>query len=97
MKFLLMINTIIAYTYLPIRLMTLVGILLFVILFLYIISIVISAIHGNPIKGWSSLMVVVLFIGGVQMLMLGILGEYLWRTLEEARRRPRFVIEKKIE
>ena len=38
-------------------------------------------------------MVAVLLIGGLQMIMLGVLGEYLWRTLEEARRRPRFLIE----
>ena len=38
-------------------------------------------------------MVAVLTIGGVQMLMFGVLGEYLWRTLDEARRRPRYFIE----
>jgi dolichol-phosphate mannosyltransferase len=43
--------------------------------------------------GWSSIMVAVLVLGGVQMTMLGVIGEYLWRTLEESRRRPRFFIE----
>jgi hypothetical protein len=38
-------------------------------------------------------MVVVLSLGGVQMLMLGVLGEYLWRTLDESRRRPRYFLE----
>ncbi len=38
-------------------------------------------------------MVVVLVVGGLQMLMMGILGEYLWRALDEARRRPRYTIE----
>jgi dolichol-phosphate mannosyltransferase len=38
-------------------------------------------------------MVVVLVLGGAQMLMLGVLGEYLWRAFDESRRRPRFVIE----
>jgi dolichol-phosphate mannosyltransferase len=37
--------------------------------------------------------IAVLLLGGVQMLMLGILGEYVWRALDEARRRPRYVIE----
>ncbi len=45
------------------------------------------------VAGWSSLMAAVLLIGGLQMIMIGVLGEYLWRTLEEARRRPRFLIE----
>src|SRR5262249_42660143 len=46
-----------------------------------------------PIGGYASLMVAVLVIGGVQMIMLGILGEYLWRTLEESRQRPGYFIE----
>jgi dolichol-phosphate mannosyltransferase len=48
---------------------------------------------GHPIEGWASLMVVTLIIGGLQMLMLGVLGEYLWRNLEESRKRPLFLIE----
>ena len=42
---------------------------------------------------WSMLMIVILVIGGLQMLMMGMLGEYLWRTLDEARQRPRYLIE----
>ena len=38
-------------------------------------------------------MVVVLVVGGIQMLMMGVLGEYLWRALDESRRRPRYLIE----
>lgn len=47
--------------------------------------------HGADIPGWASLMVVLLVVSGVQMLMIGVLGEYLCRNLEETRRRPRFV------
>jgi polyisoprenyl-phosphate glycosyltransferase len=50
-----------------------------------------------PVAGWTSLMVVLLTVSGVQTLMMGILGEYLWRNLEESRRRPRFVIERTVE
>ena len=42
------------------------------------------------------MIVVILVIGGIQMIMLGVLGEYLWRTFDESRRRPRFVVEYKI-
>jgi dolichol-phosphate mannosyltransferase len=42
-------------------------------------------------------MVVVLLLSGVQLMMLGILGEYLWRNLDETRKRPRFVVETVIE
>jgi dolichol-phosphate mannosyltransferase len=56
--------------------------------------VVANAILGRPMEGWSSLMVVVLLIGGVQMAMLGVLGEYLWRALDEARGRPLYIVEK---
>ena len=48
-------------------------------------------------EGWASLMIVVLIVSGVQMLMIGILGEYLWRNLDETRRRPRFIFESVLE
>jgi vacuolar-type H+-ATPase subunit I/STV1 len=44
------------------------------------------------VEGWASLMTVLLVVSGVQMVMTGILGEYVWRNLEETRRRPRFVV-----
>ena len=51
------------------------------------------ALSGTPVQGWSSLMIAILFFGGMQMVMMGVLGEYLWRTLTEARQRPRYIIE----
>lgn len=61
--------------------------------FLYAGLVVINFIKGHPIEGWSSLIVVVLLVGGVQMVMMGVLGEYLWRALDESRRRPRYLVE----
>jgi dolichol-phosphate mannosyltransferase len=55
--------------------------------------VIINALAGHPVQGWASLMVVLLVIGGIQMLMMGVLGEYLWRALDEARQRPRYLIE----
>ena len=49
---------------------------------------------GTAVEGWSSLMVVVLVMGGAQMMMMGVLGEYLWRALDESRRRPRYIVER---
>jgi len=46
-----------------------------------------------PIEGWTSLICVVLILSGVQLLTLGVLGEYLWRAFDETRRRPRYIIE----
>lgn len=63
--------------------------------FVYAVVVIANAIFGKPVEGWSSLMVVVLIIGGVQMVMLGILGEYLWRALDESRGRPRYIVERR--
>jgi len=62
--------------------------------FLYALVLVILRLTTkSPVQGWSSLIVVVLVLGGVQMMMLGVLGEYLWRTLEAARQRPSYFLE----
>jgi dolichol-phosphate mannosyltransferase len=50
-------------------------------------------VAGKPVEGWAVVLIAVMAIGGVQMLMLGVLGEYVWRTLDEARHRPRYTIE----
>jgi len=50
--------------------------------------------RGNPVKGWAPAMIVTLVIGGFQLLMLGIVGEYLWRTLEQVRNQESFTVEK---
>lgn len=89
----LLVDSITSFTYLPIRLMTCVGVAIALLGFVYAAVVVVNAWAGRPVQGWSSLMVAVLVLGGVQMLMMGILGEYLWRALDEARRRPRYLIE----
>ena len=58
-----------------------------------LLVIVLRLMTRTPVQGWSSLIVVVLVLGGVQMMMLGVLGEYLWRTLEAARARPLYFLE----
>jgi dolichol-phosphate mannosyltransferase len=89
----LAVDSITAFSYLPLRIMSWSGILTAVGGFAYAILIIYNAISGTPVEGWSSLMVGLMVIGGFQMLMLGILGEYVWRALDEARRRPRYTVE----
>ena len=48
---------------------------------------------GTPVRGWSTLMCLVLFSAGMILLMLGVLGEYLWRTLDATRNRPVFIVD----
>ena len=77
--------------------MSYVGFVVALLGFLYAGLVIANALAGQPAQGWSSLMVVVLIVGGIQMLMMGVLGEYLWRALDEARRRPRYLIEASID
>jgi len=92
-KIKLAIDSITSFTYLPIRVMSYFGFVVAALGFLYAAWIVVNAFHGYPVPGWSSLAVIVLLLGGLQMMMLGVLGEYLWRALDEARRRPRWIAE----
>ena len=93
-RFRLAKDWIVAFSGLPLKLMSILGALVALIGFLYAIFIVIHAIIGNPIQGWASIMIVILILGGLQMIMFGILGEYLWRNIDESRRRPLYFIEK---
>ncbi|MCX6225987.1 MAG: glycosyltransferase family 2 protein [Bacteroidia bacterium] len=95
-KLKLLVDSITAFSYFPIRFMSYLGFLIAMCGFIYATAVLVNSLAGRPIQGWASLMVVVLVIGGMQMLMLGILGEYLWRALDESRKRPRYVIEKQL-
>lgn len=86
---------VIAFSGLPLKLMTFIGFITALIGFLYTIVIIIISFRGYPVQGWASTMIAILIIGGLQMIMLGIIGEYLWRTLDETRKRPLYFIEKK--
>lgn len=86
------------FSYAPLRIMSYSGMVCSLLGFFYASFVVILRLrHSSPVPGWSSLMVVVLVLGGVQMMMLGVLGEYLWRTLEAARRRPAYFLEETTE
>lgn len=93
----MLIDSITAFTSAPIRLMTYVGFATALAGFLYAAFVFVHALGGRPVQGWASLMVVVLVVGGIQMLMMGVLGEYVWRALDETRRRPRYLIEESTE
>jgi len=92
-KMKLFLDSLISFSYAPLRFMSLMGVLCALIGLLYSILVFFNALHGIPVQGWSSLMIVVLLLGGFQMTMLGMLGEYLWRAYDETRGRPRYVIE----
>jgi polyisoprenyl-phosphate glycosyltransferase len=82
-----------SYSHLPVRIITWVGVLSCVLAFLGIVyQVAIYFAHGG-VRGWTMLFAAVCFFGGVQTLALGILGEYIWRTFHEVKRRPLWFVE----
>jgi len=89
------IDSFVAFTYLPLRLISITGIVLGVLALIYAGMIIYSKITSKiPMQGWSSIMIVLLFTSSFIMISLGIIGEYLYRTLDAARNRPNFIIDK---
>ncbi len=96
--FLLAIDGITAFTVAPLRVMSLVGILISSLSFLYGIIIIFNKILlGIPVPGLASTLVMISFFGGLHLLCLGLIGEYVGRTLIEAKHRPLYLIESEIE
>ena len=90
-----LIDAALSFSYVPLRLMSLLGIVVAFIGFLYAVDIFFWRLFFEPpVQGWAPLMIVILIMGGIQMLMLGVLGEYLWRTLAQVRQRAPYVIER---
>jgi dolichol-phosphate mannosyltransferase len=97
-KIKLVVDSLVAFSYLPIRAVSVVGIVVAIFALVYAAYVVVRwSFMGPEIRGWSSMMVLVALTAGIQMIMLGALGEYLWRTLDESRKRPMYVIDEVIE
>jgi dolichol-phosphate mannosyltransferase len=77
----------------PLKISLYVGLLSLGMGFLYAVYALIEFILGNTIPGWTSMMLVILFLGGVQLLSLGIIGQYLSRIFNEAKNRPSYFIQ----
>ncbi|MCD6068734.1 MAG: glycosyl transferase family 2 [Bacteroidetes bacterium] len=93
-KIKLFIDSFVAFSYAPIRFVTILGILLFVLGLVWSGYIVVRKILFNDIvAGWSALMSILLTGFGITNISLGIIAEYLWRTLDSSRRRPVFIID----
>jgi glycosyltransferase involved in cell wall biosynthesis len=88
------IDSIIAFSLLPVRIISLVGITISMLSFIGIGYVFFAYFMGlMNIAGWPSLMVIILFMFGNLFLSIGILGEYIWRNLEETRRRPLYIVD----
>lgn len=93
----LVLDSLISFSFAPVRFMIYVGVIFDIFSVALFISILIEYFtNKTPIAGWSSLMCIVLLSAGLILMMLGILGEYIWRILDAARNRPPFIIDEVI-
>jgi glycosyltransferase involved in cell wall biosynthesis len=78
----------------PLRLATYLGVLTALLAFAYAVWIVVKALlWGDAVAGWPTMMAVILFLGGVQLIALGLIGEYLGRLYEESKQRPLYLVD----
>ena len=78
----------------PLRLATYLGLLTAAVAFLYALWVIVKALFwGDPVAGWPTMMAVILFLGGVQLIALGMIGEYLGRLYDEAKQRPLYLVD----
>ncbi|MBN2106983.1 MAG: glycosyltransferase family 2 protein [Deltaproteobacteria bacterium] len=98
-KIKLVIDSFVNFSYIPIRFISLVGFITALLSFSYGIFIFFLwfSAKGMPVRGWTSIIAIITFLLGLIMIMLGIIGEYLWRILDETRKRPSYIVDKVIE
>ncbi len=81
----------------PIRIITGLGVIISVISFLLILYALIAWIAGRAVAGWASTLIAVALIGGIQLISLGVIGEYVGKIFLETKRRPRYIISERTE
>ena len=93
----LAVNTLTSFSYKPLQLASFSGIIISMLSFIFIIYLIVRKLIFNiGLVGWTSTIVVILFIGGIQMFFLGILGEYIGRIYAENQNRPLYIIDKEV-
>ncbi len=82
------------FTVMPLKVATYAGLAVAALAGLYGVQLIVrTLLFGNPVSGYPSLMAVILFLGGVQLLTLGVIGEYLGRIFNETKRRPLYIVD----
>lgn len=91
--FSLAIDGITSFTSAPLRISTFVGFIVSMLAFIYMIYVFVKAlIWGDPVQGYPSMVILMLFLGGIQLLSLGIIGEYIGRIYNETKNRPDYIV-----
>jgi glycosyltransferase involved in cell wall biosynthesis len=87
------IEGITSFTVAPLKISTYLGLLVAVLAMIYAVFVIWKAmVYGDPVRGYPSLMAVILFLGGVQLISVGLLGEYVGRIFNEVKRRPLYLV-----
>ena len=90
------IDGIINFSDFPLKIATYFGLITFVLSFIFMIFIFFrTLIFGNPTSGWTSMIVIVTFLGSVQLLGMGVIGEYVARIFLETKKRPIYIVQEK--
>jgi glycosyltransferase involved in cell wall biosynthesis len=88
------IDTLVSFSAVPIRAVSVLGIVIAAISFIYAGYLAIDTLmYGRRVEGWTTIIVLTLMIGGFQLFVLGMFGEYLWRVCDEVRGRPLFLVQ----
>lgn len=84
-----------SFTVMPLKLATYVGLAVAMMSVVYAVQVIVKTmLIGNPVAGYPSLLTIVLFLGGVQLMFLGVIGEYLGRIFNETKQRPLYLVER---
>jgi glycosyltransferase involved in cell wall biosynthesis len=84
-----------SFTVMPLKVATYLGLIVALLSVAYGTQVIVKTLlFGNPVAGYPSLLTVILFLGGVQMMTLGVIGEYLGRIFNETKRRPLYLVER---
>lgn len=87
------IEGIVAFTTVPLSLVVLLGLIICLIAFLIIIVVIVKTLlFGDPVNGWPSLICIILFTSGIQLLCMGVIGQYLAKTYLEVKKRPIYIV-----
>ena len=87
------LDGILSFSDAPLRIASYLGLVVSLMSFLYALNLLVQTLlFGNPVKGYPSLMVALLFLGGVQLMALGVIGEYLGRVYDESKGRPVYIV-----
>lgn len=96
-RFKIAIDSIVSYSYVPMRIISFFGILLSIFAFIFSVDVYLDFLLNDiSVEGWTTVVILISLLGGIQLLTLGILGEYLWRTSNDSKKRPLYLLEEKI-